>query len=434
MRSRHRLHRASACLLGAALIGLTAACGTDAAEGGAGAAMKVWALEDPQNGPIIQLGIDQFNKASGTDAALTAFPNDRYGLKLKSSLGALNSPDVFFNWGGGNLAQFVKENTVADLDAALRDNPAVAEAFMPSVLEVGKVGGKQYGLPMNGIQPVVLFYNKKVFADAGLEPPRTYDDMLRLVDAFKARGVIPFALPGTQSWTELMWLEYLLERVGGPEKFAAIAAGERGAWSDPAVLRALEMCRELAERGAFGEDFASVNYDSAGAPKLLATGRAAMFLMGSWEYSSQLSNNPDFVTGGDLGWTAFPAVSDGAGDPAAVVGNPSNYFSVRSGTPATEEAVGFLVKTLTSDAYLDALVESGQVPAVKGVDEKLAGKANADFTTFTYGLVENAPAFTQSWDQALPASVSAVMLENLRKLFLSQITPEEYVSAMETAG
>lgn len=437
MRSSFRLVRAALGLLGAAAIGLTAGCGGAAgAVGGTGygETIRVWALEDPQNQPIIQGAIDRFNTDAAIPAALSAYPNDWYGLKLRTALGALNSPDVFFNWGGGNLAQFVAAGTVADLSAALADHPEVAEAFLPSVLDVGKVDGVQYGLPMNGIQPVVLFYNKAVFAEAGLEPPRTYDDMLALVDEFTARGVIPFALPGTQAWTELMWLEYLLDRVGGPEKFAAIAAGAPGAWADPAVREALQMCQDLAQRGAFGPHFASTNYDPAGAPRQLATGAAAMFLMGSWEYSSQLANNPDFVTGGDLGWVPFPAVTGGAGDPANVVGNPSNYFAVRAGGPVTAAATDFLMRTLTAPDYLDALIGSGQVPAVQGVEAKLAGTPNAEFATFTYDLVKRAPSFTQSWDQALPTDTSAQLLSGLQRLFLSQIDADEFISAMESLG
>ena len=40
-------------------------------------------------------------------------------------------------------------------------------------MEVGRWTVRQYGLPMNGIQPVMLFYNKTVFAEAGLKPPKT---------------------------------------------------------------------------------------------------------------------------------------------------------------------------------------------------------------------------------------------------------------------
>lgn len=417
------------CFVGATLVGLAAACGGSAETHNA--PLRVWALVDPQNEPVVRQGIEEFNKHSKVQAEFSAFLNDWYSMKLRTAIGALNTPDVFFNWGGGGLAQFVEEGLVADLTPALEKNPDIANAFMPSVLEVAQVDGRQYGLPMNGIQPVVLFYNKAVFNKAGLQPPKTYDDLLTLVDEFKERGIVPIALPGTQTWTMLMWLEYLLDRIGGPEKFAAIADGKEGAWADPAMRRALELCQDLVRRGAFGDDFASVNYDAAGAPRMLTKGEAAMFLMGSWEYSSQLSFNPDFVARGDLGWTTFPTVEGGTGDPRNVVGNPSNYFSVRANVPNTEKAIEFLMRTLASESYLNAMIKSGQVPAVKGVESKLRGTENAEFATFTYQLVEEAPSFTQSWDQALPSTVADEMLANLQKLFLLKITPDEFIRNME---
>ncbi|NNJ60602.1 MAG: extracellular solute-binding protein [Dactylosporangium sp.] len=415
------------------IVNCSAACGTAGPGAGSADTVHVWALTDPQNEPLIQAGIDDFNETSRVKLELTTYVNDAYKQKLQVSMGSPNAPDVFFNWGGGNLSQFVQADQVVDLTDALRQEPSVASSFIPSILSAGKINGKQYALPMNGMQPVILFYNRKVFSNAGLQPPKTFDDLLRLVSAFKARDVIPIALAGSQGWTELMYLEYLLDRIGGPDKFASITAGSVGAWRDAAVLKALRMTQDLAERGAFGATFSSVNYDNTGASKLLATGKAAMHLMGSWEYSSQLGNNPDFVNGGELGWVPFPAVPTGTGDPTNAVGNPSNYFSISSGSKHIDVATDFLLNTMSSVSHVTRLVDSGQVPAVKGIETQLAGTSNGEFTTFTYRLVSDAPSFTQSWDQALSPSLSSELLTNLQKLFLAQITPEEFVTTLEKA-
>ena len=429
MHRRARLFHIGVSLLATMSLVLTG-CGTTG-PGGSRDKIQVWALQDPQNEPVINAGLDFFNQSAPVRAELVTYVNDAYKQKLHVSMGSPNAPDVFFNWGGGNLAEFVNANQVVDLSHALAARPEVRDAFLPSVLAVGRISNGQYGLPMNGIQPVVLFYHKGVFADAGLEPPKTWNDLLSLVDAFKSRKITPISLPGSQGWTELMYLEYLLDRIGGPDRFSAIAAQRDGAWRDEAVIRALRMCQELAERGAFGSNFASINYDNTGASKLFATGKAAMFLMGSWEYTSQLSNNPDFVERGDLGWTTFPTVDGGAGDPLNVVGNPANYFSISASSPHVRDATTLLIETLSSDAYVEDLVNSGQVPAVAGVERKLEGTPNAEFATFTYDMVAKAPSFTQSWDQALSPAVGTEMLTNLQKLFLSDITPEEFVEAME---
>lgn len=428
MRRTHWLRVIGSASLALALA-LTAACGTSGP--GAGGGIQVWAVEDSAMNPVVQDGIDAYNESAEAPAELVTYVNDAYKQRIQVALGSPNAPDVFFNWGGGNLAQYVGEGQVVDLTDTMEANPEFRDAFLPSVLDVAKIDGRYYGVPMQGVLPVVLFYNKKVFDEAGLRPPATYDDLLDAVDVFKKEGVTPITLPGAQGWTELMWLEYLLDRVGGADKFQAVADGEEGAWSDPAMLEALQMCQDLAERGAFGSNFASITYDNASASSLLASGKSAMFLMGTWELSTQQDNNPEFVESGDLGFVPFPRLEGGQGDPTAVVGNPSNYFSVNADSADTEAAIDFLTQTVTSDTYVDELIAAGHVPAVQGIEDRLAETEHAEFTTFTYDLVAQASSFTQSWDQALTPATSEEMLTNLQLLFLGDITPEKFVEAME---
>jgi raffinose/stachyose/melibiose transport system substrate-binding protein/xylobiose transport system substrate-binding protein len=348
-------------------------------------------------------------------------------------MGAPNAPDLFFNWGGGHLKQYVDARQVADLTPEFEKDPAWRDAFLPVVMKTAQLNGRYYGVPERGMQPIVLFHNKDAFAAAGAQPPKTWDDVLKLVDTFKARKVTPFALAGSQGWTELMWLEYLLDRVGGPAKFQAIMEGKPGAWNDPAVLRSLTMMRDLIDRGAFGTNFGSVDYDVGGASTLFAQGKAAMHLMGSWEYSTQLGQNPDFVKKGRMGWTAFPSVPGGTGDPRNVVGNPANFYSVSAGSKDKPTAIRFLKEGMTSDAYVKGLISVGEVPPIKGLEPKLRSGPDAPYTTFVYSLASSAPDFTQSWDQALTPSVSQTLLTNLQKFFLKEIDPQEFATAMGKA-
>jgi ABC-type glycerol-3-phosphate transport system substrate-binding protein len=282
---------------------------------------------------------------------------------------------------------------------------------------------------MSGVQPVMLFYDKEVFRRARLTPPRTYDELLTLVDAFAARGIQPLALSGADGWPALMYLMYLVDRIGGPRVFADIAAGRPGAWSDPAVLRAARLCRQLVERGAFGADFGSLAYADGEATNRLATGRAAMQLMGSWEYAAQLTVDPS-VARGSLGWVPFPTVSDGVGDPADVVGVPANFFSVSSDSAHPDRMVDFLLDTLVSQRYVDGLLAGGEIPAVVGAQARAAATPDAAFLGFTHRLVAAAPSFTLAWDQALTPSGGATLNANVRRLFALRLSPEQFVAAM----
>jgi raffinose/stachyose/melibiose transport system substrate-binding protein/xylobiose transport system substrate-binding protein len=322
-----------------------------------------------------------------------------------------------------------------DLTAAFDANPAWKSTFLPSVLATATLNGKIYGVPNQGVQPVAFFYNKTVFSKAGIAgAPKTWDELLTDVKTLKSKGVIPIALAGAQGWTELMYLEYLLDRLGGPSKFQAIEAGTAGAWKDPAVKQSMVLIQQLVSAGAFGTNYPSVSYDAKGSDTLLASGKAAMEVMGSWELSAQLGgSDPGFVTNKELGWSTFPTVPNGAGDPNDIAGNPSTFFSIAKSSKAQSTALAYLKNSLTDPAYVKGLIGIGDVPAISGLDSQLSAGAYADFNTFVYGLVKNAPSFTQSWDQALSPSVSQILLTNLQKVFLNQETPDQFSNAMDQA-
>ncbi len=436
MSSRRRLTRLTARTSAVVLAGTLVACGSSgpAGGGGGGDTAQVWALQDTVLNPIEEASIERFNEGSGSgDAELATFGNDPYKQRLRVALGSPEAPDVFFNWGGGNLEEYVDAGRVEDLTPLLDEDPALRDSFLPNVLEAAQIEGKTYGLPMRGVQPVAMFYNQEVLDAAGLQVPQTWDQLLAAVDALKAQGVTPIALAGSQSWTQLMWLEYLLDRVGGPEVFQAIRDGEPGAWEQPAVLEALSMIRELVDRGAFGEDFASVGYDVGGASTILAQGDAGLHLMGSWEYVNQLGQSPEFVESGNLGWAPFPAVEGGAGDPTNIVGNPNNFYSVVADSDQKETAVEYVTTALNDEQYVSDLIAAGDVPAVAGVRDQLEQADNAEYTTWIYDLVEAAPNFQLSWDQDLQAEVATQLLTELQRLFLGEQTPQGFVDTMSAA-
>ncbi|MBY3555498.1 extracellular solute-binding protein [Modestobacter lapidis] len=416
------------------LLGSLVACGSSGPSGsggGGGDTAQVWALQDTNLNPIEEASIERFNEQSEAgDAELATFGNDPYKQRLRTAIGSPQAPDLFFNWGGGNLKEYVDAGKVEDLTPLLDENPELKDAFLPSVLAGAQLDGQYYGLPMRGMQPVVLFYNEQVLDAAGVSVPTTWNELLTAVDGLEAAGVTPIALAGNQAWTELMWAEYLLDRVGGPEVFQNIRDGKEGGWSQPEVLEAMTMLEDLIDRGAFGSDFASVGYDVGGASTILAQGDAGFHLMGSWEYTNQLGQSPDFVTTGDLGWTAFPAVEGGAGDPSNLVGNVSNFYSLTTDSTNKETAREYLSTALTDDQYIADLIAAGDVPPVTGVRDQLEQTENADYSTWIYDQTVEAENFQLSWDQDLAADEATEMLEQLSLFFLGEQTPQGFVDAM----
>ncbi|WP_159029015.1 ABC transporter substrate-binding protein [Streptomyces avermitilis] len=322
-----------------------AACGSSGPSTTASAkGLTMWALNDQT---ILKESVDAYNK-DHPDAKITLrlFANDDYKQKLRVAFGANQAPDLFFNWGGGALNDYVKAGKVD----ALTTSEVHTDRYTPSVLRSATFDGKVYGVPANGLAPVVLYYNKKVLAHAGVKPPKTYDDLLAAVQKLKAKDVVPLSLAANSKWPTLMHLEYLLDRTGGAEVFAKIASGDSAAWKNPPVTKANQYLQELSEAGAFGDNASSVNYDQGSSTALLYTGKAAMEVMGTWEYANIAKAAPDFRKSGDLGYTAFPALTDGSGDPKNIVGNPSNFLSLNSSTSQKTEALTYLKDYVLNDS------------------------------------------------------------------------------------
>ncbi|KDQ65782.1 extracellular solute-binding protein [Streptomyces halstedii] len=412
-----------------AMTGLLAGCGSG--DGGSdGGTLTAYVYGDDAV-KVQQAAVDSFNKTSDVKIKLVPVPGTDYVNKLRSAMGSPNAPDIFYNWGAGSIKPYVDAGQVADLTSAVNDDATLKDGFIPSIMTAGGLDGKIYGVPMRGMQPVMLFYNKSLFAQHKLEPPTTWEDLQKAITTFKDAGITPFALGGAEKWPELMWMEYLLDRIGGPEVFRKIQDGDTDGWGDPAVLKTAQTVKQLIDDGAFGKNFNSVDYASGAAPTLLSKGKAAMHLMGSWEYSTQLGKAPEFAEK-DLGWTTFPTVAGGVGDAANIVGNPTNYWSVNSRTKHKDAAIEFL-KAMASETYAQDLVDNGDVPTTSNAASMLSGSPNPQFATDQYQMVEKAPSFTLSWDQALESKYATPLLTEISKLFAGKTSPEQFVEAMKAA-
>ena len=72
----------------------------------------------------------------------------------------------------------------------------------------------------------MLLLQQEVFEKVGAKPPKSWGDILDLVPKFNAKGIAPFSLGGQSRWTNMMWLEFLFDRIGGSEVFQNIFDGE----------------------------------------------------------------------------------------------------------------------------------------------------------------------------------------------------------------
>src|SRR6266496_1083440 len=380
------------------------ACGTSGPGGGGSSGATYWFLSgQPQEG--VRTGaVDRFNKANpNSTLKQTTFQNDAYKTKIKTAIGAGQAPTIIWGWGGGTLRTYVEAGAVEDLTSWFDQNSKVKDRLFPSAFGAATIDGKVYAMPCETVQPIVLYYNKKVFSDVGVEPPQSWDDIMALVPKFNAKQIAPFSLGGQSRWTNMMWLEFLFDRMGGPDVFQAVFDGEKDAWSHPIAIQALTKVQDLVKADGFIKGFSSITADSNADQALLYSGKAAMMLHGSWSYGIQQSEGGDFVSSGGLGYMNFPPVDGGKGDPSDTVGNPAQYLSISSKATSEQKDVAkkFFTSGVLDDEEIKQWIGTGGVPVVKGTQDLLSKDKNADFLNFTYDIASNAKVFAQSWDQAM---------------------------------
>jgi raffinose/stachyose/melibiose transport system substrate-binding protein len=416
--------------------GPSASNASGAASGASTGSATYWFLNGPPGEPVRTATVNRFNKAiPSTPIKLTTFQNDAYKTKIKTALGAGQGPTIIWGWGGGGLRSYVQAGQVDDLTSWFTQNPAVKNRLFASSFGAATIDGKIYAMPCETVQPIVLYYNKKVFDTVGVQPPQSWGDIMALVPKFNAKGIAPFSLGGQSRWTNMMWLEFLFDRIGGSEVFQAVFDGQKNAWSNPAAIEALTKMQELIKANGFIRGFSSITADSNADQALLYTGKAAMMLHGAWSYGIQQSNGGNFVPSGGLGYMNFPPVDGGKGDPSDTVGNPGQYLSISSKSSAAdkETAKKFFTTAILDDQEIKDWIATGGVPIVNGSDAQLASSKDAAWLQFIYGVASKAKVFAQSWDQALSPTAAEMLLDNIAKLFQLSISPQQFATNMNGA-
>ncbi|TMR21866.1 extracellular solute-binding protein [Nonomuraea turkmeniaca] len=405
--------------------------GPGTSTGSAAGKATYWYLSVEPNEGVRRRAVERFNKANPSSTiATTTMQNDAFKTKIKTAIGAGEAPTIIWGWGGGGLRSYVQAGQVDDLTSWFDQNAAYKDRLFPSSFGAATVDGKIYAVPVEAVTPIVFFYNKKLFDKVGAQPPQEWGDIMDLVKKFNAAGIAPLSLGGQSRWTNMMWLEFLFDRIGGPEVFQAIYDGEKDAWNNPAAIDALTKIQDLIKANGFVKGFSSITADSNADQALLYTGKAAMMLHGGWTYGSMNTDGGDFVSGGNLGYMNFPAVQGGKGDPGNTVGNPAQYMSISSkATPEAKDiAKKFFLEEMNSEPQSKDWVSITQVPIVKGIDAEFGSSEQGPWQKFVYDTASNAKSFQQSWDQALSPTAAEVLLDNIAKLFQMSVSPQQFAT------
>ena len=352
---------------------------------------------------------------------LTVLENEAFKAKLATDLAGGNVPDLFQSWGGGGMAEQVDAGLLKDITA---DVASWKDTINPGALGLYAQDGKQYGVPFD-LGMVGFWYNKDQFTQAGISaPPATWDDLLADVGKLKAAGITPIALGGKDKWPGMFWWAYLALRAGGKDAMQnAISTGD---WSGPSFVTAGTELKKLIDLDPFQKGFLAAPWDGAGGQAAtMATGKAAMQLMGQWAPGTMNANSPDQKGIGDkLGWFPFPSLAGGAGAPDDAFGGGNGFVVGKDAPPETVDFLHFLVSLDAANRW--GATNSGVLPTTVGSEASvtdpnmtavLAGRAKAQYVQLYL-------------DQATTPALGGIINDAIQTLYAGTGTPEDVVKAI----
>jgi multiple sugar transport system substrate-binding protein len=113
----------------------------------------------------------------------------------------------------GSYADYAKQGKLYSADELL-DIPTQSN-FLTQLSDAGQVDQVQYGMPFVA-STRLLFYNKKLFDQARVSPPKTWSDIKADAEALKQQGVpTPFALPLGPEEAQAESMMWMLSGGGG---------------------------------------------------------------------------------------------------------------------------------------------------------------------------------------------------------------------------
>ena len=150
------------------------------------------------------------SKHSGVKIDVTVYSWNDVDRKVKELVDAGQAPDMAQI---GAYADYANKGLLYSADDML--SISTQADFASQLATAGQVKGVQYGLPF-AASTRLLFYNKTLFKDAGLTPPKTWNELASDAKALKAHGVkYPYALPLGPEEAQAETMQWLLSGGGG---------------------------------------------------------------------------------------------------------------------------------------------------------------------------------------------------------------------------
>ncbi len=334
-------------LLGAAACSGGGTSGSDAS-GGAGSTLTYWASNQgtslDNDKEVLGPQLAKFTQQTGIKVNLEVIGWNDLQTRIQTAITSGSGPDVL-NIGNTWAASLQATGAFLPYDSAAMTAIGGKDKFVPTALATGGAPGKDVtSVPLYGLA-YGLYYNKAMFAAAGVNPPTTWEEMVaaakKLTDP--AKGTYGFAL-AAGSYTENVHFAFINGAQNGAEWFDK--SGKPTFTSDgnvQGVLRYLDLMQKDKVVNP-----SNVQYDNGTkAVNDFATKKVAMILNQNNANSSIASNG---MKSDEYGVVPFPAPAGGQKVASHVAGINLSIFKNTKNTAAALQFVKFMTSPETQTA------------------------------------------------------------------------------------
>ena len=282
----------------AAVVALTAtalsisACSSssDSGSGGGGDTLKLWHYEgaDSAMGKAWAEAITVFEKETGAKVEFEEKSFEQIQKTASQVLDTDAAPDLMeFNKGNATAGFLASTGLISDISDAVAQY-GWADKLAPSLqttakyTDKGVMGGDTwYGIPNYG-EFVGVYYNKDAFAAAGLQIPTTYDEFVKVLDAFVAKGITPLAEAGAEYPLGQLWYQLALSK-GDRDWVNDYQLYKNPVdWQGAETTYASDTLKDYVAKGYIAKDVSSIKAEDAGVSFI--NGTSPIFVSGSWWY------------------------------------------------------------------------------------------------------------------------------------------------------
>lgn len=286
----------------------------------------------------------------GVDVQLEAVPQD-YGTKLLAQFASGSAPDVF-QVGDGDAAKYQAQGAVEDLAPFISgDNGFDMDLLYPGVAAFGEVAGSTYYLTKD-YSPLVLYYNKDQFTEAGVDLPTaewTWDDLVAAAqkltkdangnDAtsadFDPSNIQRWGISLPNSWGDTAWERGILPIIyqNGGSQVSDDGMTTTGYMNSEANIEALQWYVDLFKKYHVAPT--KTDYSAFSGVDLFATGQVSMMWTGIWPMNGYETGDSALTF--NWGSNILPAGKEGNANALCWAG-----FGLNSGSQNKDAAWAFL--------------------------------------------------------------------------------------------